>query len=673
MKFLKALPRNIIIACLVFYTVFGFFILPLILESQLEKAVTENYKEQLQIEKISFNPFTFELQVKNLVIPDTHSGGVDKERLRVGKLLLNFEIFPVFIKKITFKEAQLENTHVYLSFYKNQRNNWSTLTPKGEEEKTEENKSPWTLVLEELSFSQNHFQFRDFNYDQPVNLPLGPLSLKASQITTQIGSESSLEHLFINMGEQGTLLLKGKVGLTPPKVDLHVTAKKFPLSFLTSYLSSSTYLEIPRGSLDINGSLNYDQAVFKINADAVVSKFLLSKSTDQSSILEIEKADFNKLTYSTGPHALSIDSIVFKELNTHILLRPDGTLNFKELTKNVPEENAGKSTDKKSAPMSYNIGKLTFVNGKLDFNDWQIKPKFEANIHELNGDLGPLSSDLENKIDINLTGMVEEQGKFTSKGFFFQAQKPMNLDLGVNFSNIEMTTFTPYSGHFMGYEIKKGKLFLDLNYKLKQNRIVGKNKVRLDHFTLGEKVESKNSTSLPLKLAIALLKDRKGQIKFNLPVEGQTDSPKFSYGSAIRTALFNMIVNIVAAPFDFLADLFGGGKELQLIEFENQTPVFKAANEVKLDTVARMMEERPDLRLEILGTCSEKEFLIEGQDQPPLIEEAKYKEIGLARAQLVQNLLVKRNISAERLYVMAGKKNDDSIGPSGAVLIFKVD
>ena len=671
------LPRNIIIGIIVLYTLFGFFIVPLIMESQVEIFINESYKEKVHIEKISFNPYTFELEVKKFAIPDTTSGGIDKNRLTFDRLYLNLEIFPLFIKEITFKEASFEGAHVYLSFYKQQKNSWTSFAPKKAEEKKESSGTPWTLVLKKLSFDKDYFQFRDFNYPTPVNLPLGPLSLKASNVSTTIGDQSALESLFINLGDQGSLLLKGKVSLSPPSADIHLTAKRFPLNFLTAYMSQTTYLRLNEGSLDFTGNIDFAKAAFSVKGDAQINNFALTSTKDQSDILKIKRADFQSLFYSTSPSQFTLKAMVFDELKSYVLLRPDGTLNYKELMKPAPtsqgEVSQSQPSENKKPGLNYKINAIKLINGQLDYNDWQIKPKFIAHIHSLNGDIGPVSNHPENKIDITLNGMVEDQGKFTSKGYYFQSLKPLDLNLDVKFANIEMTTFTPYSGYFMGYEIKKGKLFLDVNYTLKKNRIVGKNKVRLDQFTLGEKVESKNSTNLPLRLAVALLKDRKGQIKFNLPIEGDTNSPKFSYGSAIRTALFNMLVNIVMSPFDFLADVFGVGKEVQLIEFENQIITFKAGNENKIDTVARILEERPELRLEILGTCSEKEFLVEGAKDQPVIEEAQYKEIGLKRAQLVQNLLVKKGISAERLFVMAGKKNDDSIGKSGAVLIFKAD
>ena len=299
------LPRNIIIGIIVLYTLFGFFIVPLIMESQVEIFINESYKEKVHIEKISFNPYTFELEVKKFAIPDTTSGGIDKNRLTFDRLYLNLEIFPLFIKEITFKEASFEGAHVYLSFYKQQKNSWTSFAPKKAEEKKESSGTPWTLVLKKLSFDKDYFQFRDFNYPTPVNLPLGPLSLKASNVSTTIGDQSALESLFINLGDQGSLLLKGKVSLSPPSADIHLTAKRFPLNFLTAYMSQTTYLRLNEGSLDFTGNIDFAKAAFSVKGDAQINNFALTSTKDQSDILKIKRADFQSLFYSTSPSPVS--------------------------------------------------------------------------------------------------------------------------------------------------------------------------------------------------------------------------------------------------------------------------------------------------------------------------------------------------------------------------------
>ena len=59
----------------------------------------------------------------------------------------------------------------------------------------------------------------------------------------------------------------------------------------------------------------------------------------------------------------------------------------------------------------------------------------------------------------------------------------------------------------------------------------GKNRIFLDQLTLGDKVDSPDATSLPVKLGIALLKDSNGLIELDLPVNGDLRNPEFSIGN----------------------------------------------------------------------------------------------------------------------------------------------
>ncbi len=60
-----------------------------------------------------------------------------------------------------------------------------------------------------------------------------------------------------------------------------------------------------------------------------------------------------------------------------------------------------------------------------------------------------------------------------------------------------------------------------------------KNVITLDQFTFGEKVDSPDATQLPVRLAIAILKDRDGKIVLDVPVEGSLDDPKFRIGKVV--------------------------------------------------------------------------------------------------------------------------------------------
>jgi hypothetical protein len=195
-------------------------------------------------------------------------------------------------------------------------------------------------------------------------------------------------------------------------------------------------------------------------------------------------------------------------------------------------------------------------------------------------------------------------------------------DITMSFHGIELTTFNPYSNRFAGYKIDRGKLNVDLHYKLNKTYIEGENKIVLDQLTLGEAVDSPDATSLPVKLAIALLKDSRGVIDLDIPISGDVDDPEFSVMPIVLKALLNLVVKAVTAPFKLIGALFGGGDEdLSYVEFSAGSDSVSANEEQKLAALARALKERPELSLDVRGVA------VDTLDREALAESAVFSKI----------------------------------------------
>jgi hypothetical protein len=119
--------------------------------------------------------------------------------------------------------------------------------------------------------------------------------------------------------------------------------------------------------------------------------------------------------------------------------------------------------------------------------------------------------------------------------------------------------------------------------------------------TFGDRVENTTATKLPVLLAVALLKNQDGEIDINLPISGSLSDPQFSIGGIIVRVIVNLLTKVITAPFSLLASAFGGGPELSYLEFPPGLAQPKADQAKKLETIAKAMNARPALRLEILG------------------------------------------------------------------------
>jgi hypothetical protein len=114
-------------------------------------------------------------------------------------------------------------------------------------------------------------------------------------------------------------------------------------------------------------------------------------------------------------------------------------------------------------------------------------------------------------------------------------------------------------------------------------------------------VESPDALKIPIGLAVALLQDGSGVIELDLPVSGSLDDPDFSIGGIVVKAIVNIIVKAATAPFALIGSLFGGGEELQFIEFDSGSRLLPPDGAKKLDALAKALVSRPSLKLDVVG------------------------------------------------------------------------
>jgi hypothetical protein len=185
------------------------------------------------------------------------------------------------------------------------------------------------------------------------------------------------------------------------------------------------------------------------------------------------------------------------------------------------------------------IDEVVFKNGNINFQDRFIKPNYRANRTQLSGRVGPLYPGQPGNVAI--TGTVNRSAPLELKGKVDPFGKEIYLDLSAKVKGIDLPSFSPYSSRYIGYEIAKGKLSVDLRYFIEKGQLRAENNIFLDQFTLGPKVESPDAISLPVELAVSLLKNSRGEIDINLPISGSINDPEFSIGGLIVKVFFNLI------------------------------------------------------------------------------------------------------------------------------------
>ena len=258
------------------------------------------------------------------------------------------------------------------------------------------------------------------------------------------------------------------------------------------------------------------------------------------------------------------------------------------------------------------FGPMSLINGKIDFTDQFVKPNYSADLTELTGKLSAFSSQPEAGAsgtpalaDLELRGKAEQTASLEIVGKLNPLVKPLNLDITGKMRDLDLPPLSPYSVRYAGHNIERGKMSLEVNYKIAPDgRLTATNNMVLNQLKFGEEVQGAPN-SLPVRLAVALLADRNGVINVDLPLSGSINDPQFSVGPLIWKALVNLIGKALTSPFSLLTGGLGGGSgESSSIMFDAGSATLSDSARQGLDKVATALIDRPGLQLTVVGTSS---------------------------------------------------------------------
>lgn len=470
---------------------------------------------------------------------------------------------------------------------------------------------PWQVLLKDVQLRDYQVHLADRSQKEPVALDVGPLNLDLQNFDSLNKSPFTLK-LDTGVGKQGKLTATGNVNLNPVSARLQVATRDIDLRVAQAYISPFIQLELRSGMLGSDLAVNLESTeplAFNINGKAQVEQLHTLDTQKKRDFLKWQKLTLEGLNYEHGD-SLNIAKVNLEQPYARFMINGDRTTNIDDLLIPQPADKAPAAKTSASAskekPLGIRIGEVNINDGSANFADFSLTPNFATAVQQLNGRIGTLDNRQSNPATVNVNGKVDRYAPVTIKGSLNPFDPMSALDIATSFKRVELTTLTPYSGKFAGYRIRKGRLNLDLHYKITKGQLKAENKVVVEQLELGEKVDSPDAVDLPLKLAVALLKDMDGKISIELPVSGDLNNPQFSVMPIVWQTLRNLVVRAAAAPFKFIGGLVSGGgsEDLSSIRFAPGTTELSAETQKALDTLATALKERPTLRLEIEGTSA---------------------------------------------------------------------
>ncbi|HVG02024.1 MAG TPA: DUF748 domain-containing protein, partial [Nitrospira sp.] len=440
---------------------------------------------------------------------------------------------------------------------------------------------PWSVNVHEIAVEQIHVGFEDRSLQTPASLTLDVRQAAVRDVHWPFkGPMQVTANLRLN--EQATIEGEGTVRLDPLQADLKVNVAHLAFRPFQPYLDRMANVEVKDGELGLNGDAHYrspsgEEPMLRYAGQVEVNALQVADKASHKDFLRWHALALNQMAVQFAPTSAKIGAIVLREPSMVFAIHEDGSTNIGRALQGADpspvQPKAARQTVKTAArketgspPVTIDV--VTISKMSVVLVDESLQPAVTTGLYDLGGTIRGLSSERVSKADLSLTGKVDRVAPIKIQGQINPLSDDAFTDLKFTLRGADLTAFSPYAGKYAGYPISKGKLSLDLTYRLSKKQLAGENKVLIDQFTFGEQTPSPDATNLPVRLAIGLLKDRRGLIDIDMPVRGDLREPDFKYGRVLLNALVNVISKVVTSPFAALGGLVGGrGEDLQYLEF----------------------------------------------------------------------------------------------------------
>lgn len=599
-----------LLICFILYTLLGFLVAPLVLKTILVDKLSQSFQQAVSIEKLRMNPYVLSVSIENFTIKENQ--GTEKFA-SCGKFYVNLQSKSLFKKALIFKKLLIEEPFIHIKRDQKGTVNLlsliSAIEKKEDKQSTElsEKKSKAAIPiiqLESIDVSKGRMIFSDASLssvEHPVSIKIQNMTLTGKNISTSPNSRGSIM-LTLEDELGGTVSAEGPLSIIPVFADLQVAVTNYHILPFKAHILDSVRVIVEDGKIATKGNIVINESTKgKLTATykgaAAVSDFSSIDETTKDQLLKFKDLRFIDIDTGYNPGFLKIDKINLSDFYAGLIINPDKTINFLNILKK--EETKKKKAQRLFDPII--IKEVSFKNGHVNFTDKLIKPSYSTDVLNIKGKISELSSKGTHLADVQFRGEFDKTVPIEIKGKINPFAEDLYADIQITLDNKDLSPLTPYSGKYLGHVIDKGKLFLNLNYKIDKKKLNTENKIFIDQLTLGNEVDSPDAIKLPLKLGIALLKNRKGEIDLDVPVTGEIDDPKFSVGYFIVKIIRNIIEKAVTSPFAFIGSTFGGGEELGYVEFGYGSSTITEKNAKKLDILVTALYDRPLLKLDIEG------------------------------------------------------------------------
>jgi hypothetical protein len=316
------------------------------------------------------------------------------------------------------------------------------------------------------------------------------------------------------------------------------------------------------------------------------------------------------------------------------------------------------------------------------FIDQSVNPIYRQNIAITKLSAGPF--DTENPDQESVISIAGNSDRYAPFSFLTKAKpflKEPTYKIDGTLKEFSLPGLSSYMKHALKYEIETGQLDLAIDMQLTRTKVDGEVQVMLRGIDLiaadDFEVSSLNGPiSVPLNLALGMLKDSDGNVELNLPIVGDTRSPRFGFSGFLTLLVkkvtllgardylvttfipYAQVVNVVA-----LAGSYALKVRVNDLLYLPENVDLQPEQQKFLKQFSALLRDRDSTQIKLCAITTAKDIGKEpGSDLTSTEDRERLKEISRQRVSIFKAYMIEeQKISSSRL-LLCTPQIDSSMG-----------
>ena len=453
--------RSVVVAAIVLYALIGFFVVPWIVKSQIEKRSLEMLKRQATVEKVRCNPFTLSLTIEGFSLPD-RPGTV---LLAWDRLYANAELSSLFRWAATLKELRIDNPYVALRRFEDGTVNVLEVMndlPEKEPDPDDDGGLPRAL-LQHMQIVDARVDLED-RYNRPETLlwEIGPNQVELHDISTIPNREGSNDVAVLLPGG-GRATITGKVIVDPLGLDGSFRLENNQLVNSWEAIAHLFEFDLTSGvmSFDLGYQVSLEEDgphLVVDNANVHITDFGFKSDLHDEELLKVDDIRVAGAHVEWPEQDVAADSVVVTGAHAFGWVEPDGTPNWDVL---IPPESQERivetyKTLEEKIQATARLGRFELRDTGAQFEDETSSPPIRFEMKDVNVVVTDITTEQNSTWPFEASTTLEGEAEASATGYVGVA--PLDAELEVSLEGLDLSKYRGYVARFAPVDLRAGVL-----------------------------------------------------------------------------------------------------------------------------------------------------------------------------------------------------------------------